>query len=741
MAITLKRKRGAVSYKEPSSDISEEEIPTDSDRDDTPRRKRTVPQRRSTRSRLIEQSSSSASSRPTRRDAYVVSTSTSATTKLRGMPKLSYREPITDEEDSDGDEDFELEEVATRQRTPRTRTRATPLPHALKEKKARRRPTNRPFGAPLKRRSTPQQVAQPPRDILSDGIIPDWDLLPYHVLLQIFIYSAHPLHDENMVPTKSIPWLVQMACVCHAFTKPALTALYRDPPIFAVKQNRAALVRHLISQPSEGYINYPVTVKRLALDATKMSSLTDPTHSAADLVALVTSLTTLKDLDIFDPIDKPPYRSRLKSIRRWHYPIELFEALRHSNVRLRSWRWNSIFCPQGPLWMKEVHTQVAFQSLREITFTKFHPKPSRKSDDDIVEPTSEELIGSALAALPNLRSLMFENCLIANDTLLPLLPDNLTSLNITNCINITSDALQEFLVMHGRRLEELVLNHDQSLGLSFLVDLKQTCPRLEVLRMDMTYFSSLAMSSDNEPLWDELLKEGEIPSWPSTLRVIELENLRNWISTEGATSFFSSLIDSAEDLPWLRELTILTMVDIDWRRRAEFRKKWTARFQEVFAKNAAPPNPNLMSLRAYREWKTPPDAEEKTMVEKNDSFFEDEPQKAAKVYTEESDSDVPLLPSRKQNETWNARRLRTRGKAVGSCDVSSDEESAADDDDGRSDSQEPTFIQGKCHTVIFRIDNLRPREHKFDEGDFLDEEASGDEDWTGNDTVEDGYAW
>lgn len=647
---------------------------------------------------------------------------------------MSYRDPSTDEEDEeDSDGDFEAEEIVAPQR--KSRIRAAPSPRTQREKKSRGR-VSKALGAPMKRRSTPQEIAEPPREIVSDGNIPAWNSLPYHVLLQIFVYAAHPLHDENMTPTKSISWLVQMARMCFAFTKPALTALYRNPPIFAVKQNRKALVHHLISPPSGAHENYPVMVKRLELDATKMSSLTDATHSAADLTALLSSLTTLRDIDIFDPIDKPPYRSRLKTIRRWHYPSELFEALEQNQVRLRSWRWNSIFCPQGPLWMKEVHMRGAFQSLREVTISKYHPDLSRKPDD--VQPTTEELLGSALAALPNLRSLIFENCLAVNERLLPLLPSNLVSLNMTNCRDLISDSLQAFLVTHGARLEELVLNHDQSLDLSFLVDLKQTCPRLEVLRMDMTYYSSLVMSSDNEPLWDELLKEGEIPSWPSTLRVIELEHIRNWISITGATSFFSSLIDSAEDLPWLRELTILTMVDIDWRKRAEFRKKWTARFQDVFAQRAVPPNPHLVSLRAFREWKTQPDSEETSVTEKNDSFLEDAPKKMTEAETEENDSDVPLLPHRKQNEKWNSRRLRTRGKASPSYDESSSDESGSDDS---SDSEEPRFIQGKCHTVMFRIDNFRPREHKFDEGDFLDTERSGDEDWDGNDVVEDEYAW
>lgn len=51
------------------------------------------------------------------------------------------------------------------------------------------------------------------------------------------------------------------------------------------------------------------------------------------------------------------------------------------------------------------------------------------------------------------------------------------------------------------------------------------------------------------------------------------------------------------------------------------------------------------------------------------------------------------------------------------------------------------IIQGLCETVNVRIDNLRPTETQATEADFLDEEMSGDDDWNGDDSVVDGYAW
>lgn len=560
-----------------------------------------------------------------------------------------------------------------------------------------------------------------------------------------------------MHATPAIPWLITMAQTCQAFTKPALTALYRNPPIFAIRQNRKKLVHSLIAPSAEARQDYKVMVKRLELDVTQMSALTDASNSVADLGALVSALTTLKEIDIFDPLDRPPYRERLKRTRRWTYPPELFQALRGTELRLKSWRWHNSFFAQGQglAWAKDIHGDQAFRSLRDVTFVKFNVDEKRKAD--ATDPPVEELLASAIAALPNLHSLAFESCTAVNGDLLSHLPSTLLSLSIVNCINLTSEALQTFLSEKGRHLEELVLNHDQSLDLLFLTTLKADCPRLEVLRMDLNYYSTLALSSDNEPLYDWLLDEGEIPTWPTTLRIIDLEHLRKW-GADCATNFFTSLIDSAADLPFLREIRIQATVDMNWRDRAEFRQKWAARFEKVFAWRGPFPSPHLASLRAYREWKAKPSNED--AADRNDSLLDitAEDIQATAVASQgssadsdgETDSDVPLVGKRK-DDSWNAKRLRSRARTATNYDETSDnddaeemspEGSGEDEEVDASDDEEPTVVQGRCHTVVCRIDNLRPREEMFDEADFLDEERSGDEEWDeDNDEVDEGYAW
>ncbi|KAF2660130.1 hypothetical protein K491DRAFT_589680 [Lophiostoma macrostomum CBS 122681] len=740
MAVTLKRRRDAVSYKEPSSD---DDLLGASDSDHTPEKRRAAPQRRSARHQdpesrqlrtVFQQTQTSSTSSNHQR------LSAKDESRLRRHTKVSYRESSSDE---DSGTEFEPDQPTLPPQRTTQRTGATPITKSSKRSRGRPRKA---FGA-SKRPNVPNvpdvKVKRPAPAIITDGKIPAWERLPYHVLLQIFVYASHPLHDDNFNPTPSILWLARTARLCPAFTKPALTALYRNPPIFAMGQNRKALVHHLISPPEDAHEDYSVMVKRLELDATKMSKLTDAQNSQDDLKALVMSFKTLKEIDFFDPFDKAPYRARSRRIRKWYYPDDLLTTLGNSDIRLKSWHWNSTFCGQGILRLKEVHTSNAFQSLRELTLTKFDPRISRKTSETESEPTEEELLGSALSVLPNLRSLTFETCEVVNYRLLPLLPSNLVTLNITNCQELLSDPLHAFLADNGQRIEELTLNHNQSLDLAFLVDLKQTCPRLEALKMDMHYYNTLSFASDNEPLYDELLPGAIPPTWPSSLRVIDLEFLRMQ-SDDAAVAFFTSLIDAADALPWLRVIVLSTIIDIEWRQRAAFRQKWTAQFEQVFTMRSSAPSPHLVSLRAFREWKASKDQQldQQDIDVTADTIPIGANRSNSRQLTEESESedntsDQSELTARerKQSEKWDTKRLRTRGKSSAHYDETTDSEDESDRGDD-SETEKIKFIQGRCHTLEFRIDNSRPQEQLYEEADFLDDELSGDSDWNGEDPPE-----
>ena len=288
--------------------------------------------------------------------------------------------------------------------------------------------------------------------------------------------------------------------------------------------------------------------------------------------------------------------------------------------------------------------------------------------------------------------------------------------------------------------------------------------------MDINYYNTSSRHCDSEKYVD-LLKEEEIPSWPSTLRTLEMVYLRKW-TLGAAKTFFGSLIDSADELPGLRELVIKAIININWRERAAFRDEWIGRLQRVFLRKCAPPNPHLASLRAFREWKESQglgsgptgssmhlctgadaiDGNEKptTGSSRNEGLSSQSDE------NEDMDSDVLIVTRRRLQrqsrvtasddtentetaEIWGERRLRSRRKAF---EGPSEGASYGETYDLKEESVDERFVQGKCRVVDIRIDNLRPREELFNENDFLDSEVSGDEDWDGNDDIEnDGYAW
>ena len=147
MAATLKRRRATVSYKEPSSD---DELSDSYDSDHTPKKRRTAPQRRSTRHQDsqpeqattdVEQKSSTVTGSPLRKRK--------AQPRLRRNRKVSYRETSSDE---DSEADFEPEEEIV----PSTSKGSSPGGRPSASVKASKRPKGRPrrttyaLGAPKK---------------------------------------------------------------------------------------------------------------------------------------------------------------------------------------------------------------------------------------------------------------------------------------------------------------------------------------------------------------------------------------------------------------------------------------------------------------------------------------------------------------------------------------------------------------------------------------------------------------
>ena len=371
-------------------------------------------------------------------------------------------------------------------------------------------------------------------------------------------------------------------------------------------------------------------------------------------------------------------------------------------------------------------------------------------------------LASAIAKLPALKDLSFISCDIIMENFLQRLPPFLQRLELANCLEITSDMLRKFFSTSGANLRELVLNHNPALSLSFLPGLKNLCTRLEVLRMDLHYFSERFNVNDAAALYDELLNSDETPSWPSTLRHLELVHAQKW-SAEAAQNLFRSLVDSADELPALRILILHAHMNIPWRDRVGFRDQWIERLQRVYQRRSKEPLHYLGSFRQFRLWKQMTQAEglpsasksgsgdvvtskdgQERLVRREFSHIQVSPRPPTgdtDIYT---DSDVP--------EASTIQRLRRSNRVAESSQLSQVSESATpitesesednDEDDWRG--QPEKFIQGLCDIVDVRIDNQRPRENQFTEGDFLDSEISGDGDWeegADEDGENDGYAW
>lgn len=729
----------------------------------------------------------------------------------RAKPTFSYAEPSSDTETESEQDDEDVEFESPRSPSNRRRSSRSQNPTKAQPSPKKRQRSTRSFDSgdqvlfdkPSKKRkqskpSTPQSTSgEPFQSIQSSGVIPQWSRLPYHILLQVFQYATYPLYDEHFQPLPSASWLLKVARLCRAFAEPALTVLYASPPLVPMEKAHK-LVDLLEADPISMAFKYRQKVESLRIDVGQVVAYSLPGSGHLDLHRLIRNLPRLLDLEFYHQKDTSPYRD-LDDTIKWNYPENLFDALEYvdpeadplrgdktSVCKLRSWRWSSRLA--GKVYpiekIREIHLKPSFSGLRKLAFVNYQVPYVKGSEDP---PKHEKILAESLSALKNLEHLIFESSTLVNTTLLPLLPTNLRNLQLINCWNVVADDFADFLLTHGSQLRSLTLNHNQSLSLSFLPTLGIACPKLQVFRMNLTYFQLHSSYRDSDPLYDELLYPGQLPVWPTTLQIIELTQLRKW-QTDAAEMFFQSLLDSAASLRDLRGLTIQAILNIGWRDRASFRDKWVGSLDRVFKRVSSPAETHV-SLREPEKALCAP-----SRVGQPEDRFQIT---AAKLRSPRSSSGSrnpvstpPPLTSRRSTRI-STRQVRT-GTYAESSDNSDIEEadspgpSARDiarsnrvarelailkqtagidgnefpssppqtpesensDDDvplakryKRKD-EKREIIQGMCEVVDVRIDNLRPRETQVTEADFLDEEAPGDGDWNGDDDFEDaGYAW
>lgn len=616
----------------------------------------------------------------------------------------------------------------------------------------------------------------------SSGVIPEWlsPEIPYSAWVDIFHYAAAGGGSIDNT------WLVHAATTCRAFLEPAMTALYRCPtPSSATKAKKLLAC---LERPSTDniMINYRLKVESLHINV--------DFFSATAMALLAVRLPRLKELIAFSRFDQPPYRD-LDKATRWTYlpagftfmaqpsivsrevlgdtaedpsgsehakrifasalnPSTLQQADLHPVV-LKSWEWSGRFFDSESSWMTldklpALHEASLFAQLTRISFTNIQIPSLKKSipsdeaaahaifaEDDRVIDT----VASSIQKLNQLKHLVFESSTIVSDRLLSRLPRDLVCVQLINCWEVTSDHFAKFLGTHGSQLRFLTLNHNQSLDLAFLTDLATSCPNLEELCMNMSYYRLHDSINDSDPLYDQALLPGQVPLWPSSLRVIEIDHIRQW-SIEAAEMFLQSLIDGAPNLPNLRHLTIKTMLDVPWQRRAEMRKGWRERFDAVFLRPWVPPKMHV-GLRD-EEATGPPVISDASPKKKRKKEEEEPTRRSGRIASHVSDSD---------RHSSRLRSARTKGVYVDpdtdADELSSDEAPSEGGESPRGEMKpskdRPLPIQGLCQTVDVMFDNQKVRELQYGMEDFEDAddlpESSGDE-WDGdNDVDEDTYAW
>ncbi|PGH17711.1 hypothetical protein AJ80_04719 [Polytolypa hystricis UAMH7299] len=582
------------------------------------------------------------------------------------------------------------------------------------------------IASPGKNNTRPQQhtpMANPPANV---GTIPPWQTLPYHVLFDIFmrVFSSSSPQDELEV-LRSVKWLLRMARLCRAFHDPAIAALFYSPPLYPPVRFRD--LENLLSRPQETLsTNYQNKVKRLDIDI--------QSHPLRhyDIHRLVALTPRLKHLQLY--IGEEHISSGLlPNFVPWDIWVDLLNALDEAGCHLHSWQWNGDFLGTErdfPLsLLTEAHTRpclVDLKTLRIENMFKWICLSTKEDEAKALGPT----LASSLTALPYLRSLEVRKSWIVDDGFLLNLPTSLTCLSLVNCDQVDSALLETYLASHGQHLRRLSLDQNRHLNMSFTKDLAKACPHLEVFKIGFTCTPIDFYHHHTAPKFDRLLEDSEVPSWPPTLRYLELDRIQK-CNLGMAQALFSSLIDSAPNLPALRTLILTAAINIPWRDRATFRKQRVRKLEKVFQRMSAPPNPNWDSL---------------SKVGSEGNELSGGQSDATNGHADDSGTEIIRIrrPKRQSVRLAEQKLSEMSNDDDGEDGMFSDlaAHASASADEGLWSKKD--FIQGMCDVVEIRIDNLRPMDHMFTADDFRDEEVSGDEDWSEQDVdvdVEDEHAW
>ncbi|KAK0706582.1 hypothetical protein B0T26DRAFT_655967, partial [Lasiosphaeria miniovina] len=564
--------------------------------------------------------------------------------------------------------------------------------------------------------------------------IPDWASLPYHVWVQIFQLAFAALESGSI--QNAVNWLLSTSRIARAVAEPALTVLYYSPPLLT-RPMAHKLVSHLSKDPSTTMFNYRPKVKKLSIDVEELAAKTY-SGSPLDLKSTIGRLPQLKVIDFHHRKDEAPYRCLDENLR-WHYPAGLFEALDVEEAefdmhvpRLAGWRWNRRMMGQelDLAKIKTLHMLPSFRHLKRLSLVNYQIPSlhgTTKEDDEEAITRDQAYIQSvadAISVLPDLEYLSIETSTVVTDDFLLLLPKTLRTLSLINCWEVTGPGFATYLVSHGQALQNLTLNHCQSLDLSFLAVLGSACPNLQNLCADLKYYNHHEYYNDSDPLYKDVLTVDQIPDWPATLELIDLRNMRKW-SAEAAEVFFQSLVDSAAKLLSLRALHLKAMLDIPIRQRSAIRDKWDARLKEVFLRKKTDPLP-LFSLRDG-----PVDEEVSPLPKSHRMAVGSPSRRSTRIVAQLSNPSSRASSVGRDLRIWRARpsyaEPNTDDEDLEAEPDGADYSTSSDEGDARSPTTTTDgFIQGLCDTVEIQLDNQKLTERIYDMNDFMDESNSDD---------------
>ena len=481
------------------------------------------------------------------------------------------------------------------------------------------------------------------------------------------IFASTPLYESRSVTTPSINWLCATSTLCKSFHEACMAALLYSPPLYPAIRGHGliALLRQGRSKP---FTDHRAKIKSLEVEVQHLLVR----KSGIDLELLIANTPLLRSLRLYhndDDLSSQPWGQNGPSRSNWSYPQQLFDKLDQQNILLQSFEWNGRF-PNPTEALEAVvqaHSRPSFNRLREATILNFS-LPKKSSEVEIAK--AQSLLSAALQASTDLRRLTIKSCTLIDIAGIWCIPDGLKYLEFQNCTALTSALLGQFLAARGHNLTTLKLFGNQSMSLEFMTTLKASCPRLQVLEVDLLYADPPDRAdAGRDPTWDSLFPKGP-PTWPESLVTISIENVRQ-PKADDAEMFLSSLVDASENLPCLKYISIKSILKrASWRDRATLRKKWLSTLESVFL-----------------------------------------------------DTSVPI--------TWAARSEKRPAKPAQrqSSRIAKTASREATDD---SDSATSSVRHARCSVVNLVISDQRPAQDQFHEEDFLDDEPTDDDEWNGD---------